>query len=220
VPDIFDEVEEDLRADQARALLRRYGAVLLIGMGFTLIGVGAYTWWQDKQKAAAEAVATRFLAAGDLAKSDPKGAIKAFGDLAATAPEGYRLLAQLRLAALEWDQGQHDSAIAEWQAVTDSAAAPQMLRDTATLVSVQHQLDSGDAKLLKDRLQPIVAGSSRLKLMAEADSALLDLRLNRAQEAQAIFRVLATGADTPAGLRQIARDILIKLGEQGAGPHG
>lgn len=220
MPDIFDEVEEDLRVDQAQALLRRYGSVLLIAMGFTLIGVGAYTWWQDKQKATAEAVASRYLAASELAKTDAKGALKAFGDLAVAGPEGYQLLARMRLAALEWDQGQRDSALAEWQAVADSKDAPQLMRDTATLAFVEHQIDTGDAAQLKLRLGSVISGKSRLMLMAEADGALLDLRLNRTAEALAVFKSLVNGQDTPAGLRQLARDIVIELSEQGTGQHG
>jgi len=220
VPDIFDEVDEDLRADQARRLLRRYGGVLLVAMGLTLVGVGAYQWWHDKQEVAINAVATRFMAAQEQAKKDPKGAQPVFAALANTGPDGYRLLAKLQLAAIEWDQGQHDSAIAAWRAVSDDTKAPQLMRDLATLISVQHQIDTGDAKALKASLGPILGSPSRLRPLASQASALLDLRLNHAQEAQAIFKSLATGADTPDGVRQMARDILITLGEQGAGPHG
>ena len=220
MPDIFDEVDEDLRADQARALLRRFGGLLVVAMLLTLAGVGGYQWWQEKQAVAVDAVATRFMAAQEQAKKDPKAALAAFNDVAASAPEGYRILSELQRAALEWDQGQHDKALGDWRAVADDKAVPQLLRDLATLTSVQHQIDTGDAKALKESLSPITTGASRLKPLALEASALLDLRLNRAQEAQAIFKSLATGPDTPDGVRQMARDILVTLGEQGAGPHG
>jgi hypothetical protein len=222
VPDIFDEVNEDLRADQARKLLRRYGGLLVLAMLATLAGVGAYDWYEQKQTASADSVALKFLAAQKqaLSKTPPKDLVHDFAGLAETAPSGYRILARLHLAAAEWNQGQHDSAVANWQGVTDDTAAPQILRDLATLTSVQHQVDTGDAQVLKAKLLPIVQGKSRWRPLAEQVTALLDIRLGRVPEAKQIMKSLTADPQAPTGVRQMAQDLLITLGEDGAGPHG
>ena len=222
MPDIFDEVNEDLRAEQARGLLRRYGGLLVLAMLATLAGVGAYDWWQQKQTASADAVALKFLAAQKQAqaKQPPKDLPHEFAAIADTAPGGYRVLARLQLAAAEWNQGQHDSAVADWQGVSDDAAAPQILRDLATLTSVQHQVDTGDAQVLKAKLEPIIQGKSRWRPLAEQVTALLDIRLGRTSEAKKIMSALTADPQAPTGVRQMAQDLLITLSEDGAGPHG
>ncbi len=52
VADIFDEVNEDLRAERAQALLKRYGVLLLAAMLLVVAGAAAWQgwrWWRGKQ---------------------------------------------------------------------------------------------------------------------------------------------------------------------------
>ncbi len=128
MPDIFDEVEEDLRAERARALGRRYwgadrGRLLLI-----LVGTGGYVFWQQRSTAAANAVADRFITAAGW----PTGALSTRGGPQPRPPRRAATLSRasprpgrpatacsprLRLAALQWQTGQHDRPIATWQSL-------------------------------------------------------------------------------------------------------
>ena len=213
MPDIFDEVDEDLRADKARALLRRYGAFLVLAMLLTLVGVGIYHTWQERQQAAAEAVAAKFLAAQNDAakKTPPKDLPHDFAAIAATAPDGYRTLARLQLGVLEWNNNQHDKAIADWQAVIDDSSAPPLLRDVATLTSVQFQLDTAKPLLLKAMLLPLVQGASRYRPLAAQLTALLDIRLGRMKEAREIIKSLVEDPQVPNGIRETSQDLLMTL---------
>jgi hypothetical protein len=222
VPDIFDEVSEDLRADQARSVLSRYAKLMLAGMALTLVGVGAAEWWSQRQAENHDAVALRFIAAQKAAalKVPPHDLPQQLAAIAATGPAGYKVLARLQLAATEWDAGRHDKALADWQAVADDGSAPQLLRDLATLQNVQHQVDTGDAIALKAKLVPLISGGTRWRPVAEQVTALLDLRLGRTTEAKAIMKSLADDSQAPQGIRQMAQDILVSLSQDGAGPHG
>jgi hypothetical protein len=214
VPDIFDEVSEDLRADQARSLLRRYGGLMVLAMLATLAAVGGYTWWQDRQQATSDAVAMQFLAAQKATELalPPKNLADRFAAIAAHGPDGYRLLAELQLAALDWDAGRHDKAVAEWRAVSNDTSAPQVLRDLATVTSVQQRIDTGDGPALKAELLPILQGASAFKPYAVQINALLDLRLGRTKEAVALMRELLSDPNTPQGLRQLTQSLLSAVG--------
>ena len=50
MPDIFDEVEEDLRAERAQAIGRRYGVLGVLAAVLIVAGTGGYVWWQQKSK--------------------------------------------------------------------------------------------------------------------------------------------------------------------------
>ena len=234
MPDIFDEVSEDLRAERARALLRRYGIVLVGLMLLTLAAVGLYDYWDRQTTQVSNATADRFIAAQDSAAHQtgsghppPANVTKAFADIAATAPAGYSVLARLQLAALEWDAGRHDSAVAAWKQVAADSAAPTLLRQLATLTSAQHQVDTGDAQAIKIQLAPLLEPTSQWRALAEQVTALLDIRLGRMPEAKAIMKSLTTDPQAPEGVRTMAQDLLMTMDgapatgqDGGAGPHG
>ena len=223
LPDIFDEVEEDLRAERARALGRRYWGAVVGAVVLTLIATGAYVFWQQRSTDAADAVASRFIAnarqadraAGNLASAKPDAdtetAEQSLAEIGKQGPAGYSVLARLRLAALQWGTGQHGLAVATWQSVTDDAAAPALLRDVATLTSAQHQIDSADPGQLKQRLETLTGAGSRFAPMAEQMIALVDLRTGHAREAAGIMRRLASDASVPEGIRGMATDLLSTL---------
>ncbi len=163
--DIFDEVDEELRAERAQQLLKRYGglivaaAVLIVGAA---VGWQGWRWYEARQDRAA---AAEYLIATNLANATAAGssqasrtaAIAAFAKLAATAPEGYATLSRLREAALKADAGDLQGATALWDQVAGDASADPLLRDLASLLWAQHQIDSGDPSLLEARLKALAA---------------------------------------------------------------
>ena len=218
MPDIFDEVSEDLRAERARALLRRYGIVLVGLMLLTLAAVGLYDYEEGQTGQASNATAERFIDAQDSAarqaengRPAPAALTQSFADIAAHGAGGYRVLARLQLAALDWDAGRHDSAIAAWNQVASDSAVPVLLRQLATLTSAQHQVDTGDATALKAQLLPLLAPTSQWRALAEQVTALLDMRLGRMPEARAIMKSLTTDPQAPQGVRTMAQDLLMTM---------
>src|SRR5215469_7056220 len=103
VVDIFDEVEEDLRAERAQQFLKRYGGLIVAAV---LVVVGAvagwqgWQWYQARQEAAGEFLTAMNLAsptaAGATSAANRAVAIAAFGHIASNGPEGYATLARLR----------------------------------------------------------------------------------------------------------------------------
>ncbi|HYP63685.1 MAG TPA: tetratricopeptide repeat protein, partial [Acidocella sp.] len=129
--DIFDEVAEDLRHDQALRLAKRYGAWLLAACVAVLAGVAGQEGWQAWQKSQNDKAALQYLAltkgldqVETPAPADQAAkAAQALNAFAATAPEGYKTLANLRAAGLYMDAGQLPQAEALWTGVADDSAA-------------------------------------------------------------------------------------------------
>ena len=217
--DIFDEVNEDLRAERAKNLLLRYGGVIVAGCVAVVAGTGAWQgwhWWQGRQDAAA---AAQFVSAMNLTEASPiagvgsqTAAIAAFEALAAGAPPGYRILARLRAAALKAQQGDLPSALALWDQVAGDSSADPLLRDLASLLWAERQLDKGDPALLEARLKPLILPGNAWRPMAREQLALLDLRQGREDVAKAAFRALADDVTAPAGVRGRSTAMLGRLG--------
>ncbi len=220
MPDIFDEVEEDLRAERARAFGRRFAGAGIALAVLILAGTGGYVYWQQSRQAATDAVANRFITAAGEADKATKGSVdkalalsaaSTLADIAAHGPEGYRVLARLRLGALQWQTGQQKQAVATWQAITDDPSAPRLMADLATLTSAQHQLDTADPVPLKNRLQALAGTGNPWRPMAEQLIALLDVRTGNMHEAATIMKRLSTDPMAPEDMRQMAADVLTTL---------
>ncbi len=222
MPDIFDEVEEDLRAERARSFARRFGALGALGVVVVLAGTGAYVWWDQQKSANAGLVANRFIAAATLADkaSRPLGgldraaagnAAATFADIAAHGPEGYAMLSRLRLAALQWQLGQNAQALATWQEAAADTAAPKLLRDLALVTSAQHQVDTADPVILKQTMEALTSADNPWRPMAEQVIALIDLRQGKTHEANEVLRRLTIDPTAPDGIRQMASSLIAAL---------
>jgi hypothetical protein len=220
VVDIFDEVEEDLRAERAQALLKRYGG-LLIALALLTIGIAAgwqaWRWWEAKRDLAA---GTAFLAAMSTAQAvgpssdaaSRKAAIAAFEQVAATAPDGYRDLARLRAAGLQADAGDLAGAAALYDQVAGDGSADKLLRDLASLLWAQRQLDTADPARLEARLKAIAEPDNPWHALASEDLALLALRQGHTDAAKVTLRNLAGDLTLPQDLRGRASLLLSRLG--------
>jgi hypothetical protein len=224
VVDIFDEVDEDLRAERATALLKRY-AWLIIAVIVAIVGVAIgwqfWTRWQINQDLTA---AQRYLTAqaaadttanqpADAASAGRAAAIAALDQQIASAPEGYRTLGRLRAAALKADAGDIPGAIVLWDEVGADPGADRLLRDLASLMTAEHQLDHGDPAQLEARLKPLAVPDNPWSALAREQLAWLDLRQGKLVEAKTALHALSVDLTAPNGLRQRASAILTGLGD-------
>jgi hypothetical protein len=139
-------------------------------------------------------------------------AIAAFTRLAATAPEGYSTLSRLREAALKADAGDLSGAAALWDQVASDSSADPLLRDLASLLWAQHQIDSGDPSLLEARLKALATPDNPWRALAEEQLALLDLRQGKVDQAKTTLRRLAQDTTAPSGVRGRANALVSRLG--------
>ena len=219
--DIFDEVEEELRAERAQRLLKQYGG-LIMGIALVIIGAAAgwqgWQWYQARKDAAAAAeyVSAMRLAepttAAGLSAAARSEAIAAFNKLAATAPSGYATLSRLREAALKADAGDLHGAATIWDQVASDSSVDPLLRDLASLLWATHQIDTGDPALLEARLKVLAAADNAWHTLADEQLALLDLRTGKADEAKAMLRRLSQDTTAPDGVRGRASALSGRLG--------
>ncbi len=214
--DIFDEVEDDLRAEKAARLLKKY-AWLIIAAAVAAIGaVIGWQLWSREQASRDMTAAQQFIAAQTTAESAAPtaktNAIAALDKLAATGPQGYRTLSRFRAAGLKADGGDSAGAVALLDQVAADASADSLLRDLASLLVAQLELDHGDPAQLEARLKPLAVLGNPWSALAREQLALLDLRQGKTAEAKTAFKALSGDILAPAGLRQRAAAIVAGLG--------
>ncbi len=217
--DIFDEVSEDLRAERAGLLLRRYGALLIIAAVAVLIGVGAqqgWTWYQTRQNQNAAtayiAITDQITAQGAAPTTDQALAdVKSLTNFAASAPAGYRSVARLRAAGLLADAGKTTDAESLWNQIAGDDSADPLLRGLANLLWAQHAMGTAPDDQVADRLQPLTAPENPYHGLAQETQALLYLNEGKTDSAKALFSQLAADPTAPDGVRNRADGLLAKL---------
>jgi hypothetical protein len=214
VSDIFAEIDEDLRAERASRLLRKYGG-LLVGLAVAVVlAVGGWQLWRAHMARETARVAQEFMNA-ERDAAVPAQRDTAFALLEKVAKEGapgYRTLARLRAAALRFDAGDTEAALGLWNAVAADQGADPLLRDFAVLQWCWHQIDSGDPKLLAGRLAPLAQPGNAWQPLAEEAQALVDLRAGNTDAARATLKRLSQDPQVPDGVRGRAGGLLARLG--------
>lgn len=218
MPDIFDEVEEELRAERTRQFLARYaGAIVAAALVVIALVAGwqGWRWYQARQDQAAATVYLEAMlesaATGPDAGAAHTASLAAFDQLALHGPAGYRTLSRLRAAALESAAGHVPQALTLWNEVAADSSADPLLRDLASLLWAQRQTNTADPGILAARLKPLAEPGNPWHLMATEQLALLALRQGKTAEAKQMLTALTNDATAPPGVRQRATAVLAQL---------
>jgi len=219
VVDIFDEVSDDLRAERAARLLRRYAGLLIAIAILVLLAVGGqqgWSWYQARQNAAAAsayiAITDKIDAQGqNIAAADAVADAKFLTDFAATAPAGYRSLAGLRAAGLLAGAGQTAGAETLWNQIAADPDSDGLVQNLANLLWAQHALGTAPDDQVAARLQPLTAPENPYHALAEETQALLYLDEGKTDAAKSLFAQISADPNAPEGVRNRAGGLLAKL---------
>lgn len=213
VADIFKEVDEDLRRDQANQLWKKYGRYA-IGVAVAIVlAVAGFQFWQKYQTEQRMARADLLAAAVDLLEEGQDVAAKErFNELAQT-DDGFGVLAAFNEARLHAESGETKAAIALWDRVAETSKAGKALQGAALLLSVMHQVDEGDPAALEGRLAPLLAPGSGYRAVALELTAALALRQGDTARARETYAQIADDLEAPVGLRGRASQMLNALEE-------
>ena len=112
----------------------------------------------------------------------------------------------------EGRSGDLPGALTLWNDVAADSAADPLLRDLASLMAAQRQLDGGDPAQLAARLQPLAQPGNPWAALAKEQLALLDLRQSKTEDAKAKLHALSINIGAPSGVRARAAALLAGLG--------
>jgi hypothetical protein len=214
VSDIFDEVDEDLRADRAQRFLKRYGtwigaAMLLVVAG--VAGLQGWRWYEDRQAVKAADSFLAASAASAVPNADAKAVAAQFSAAAAQAPAGYRTLARLRAAALLVGPDT-SAALAQYDQLAKDTAVEPLYRDLATLLWGLHGLGSLEPAQVESRLAPLAVPGNPWHASVREVRALAALQRGDAAAARQGLEALANDLTAPQGVRERAGRLLTGLG--------
>ena len=202
--DVFEEVDEQLRADRAEVLLRRYLPWILGGLGVGLaIALAVWAFDSYSQKKIEKASTLYAQGVETLGKGDTAGALKQFSDAAKTASGAYRALSLNQVAAIDLDQGKLDLATKAFADAANASHEP-ILADAARLKSAYAILDTASYADVEKLLKPLIDPKRPYSPLAREALAWAKLRAGRIAEARQDFVVLSLLPTAPDNLHERA----------------
>ncbi|NEX91284.1 tetratricopeptide repeat protein [Caulobacter sp. 17J65-9] len=203
--DVFEEVEDEMRAHKWRTLARRYlpwvggaAAALVIGVG------GTYGWsaWQESRAGKASVAYDRGLKA--LQTGDRAGADAAFAEAGKLGTRGYRTLALMQQGHILVGQDKSDEAVKLFDEAAKVAPSP-ILGDNASLKAAFALMDKASYEEMEKRLTPLTEDGRPYRATAKEALAMAKIQAGKVKEARGDFVVLSLLSDAPEGVRARAQ---------------
>ena len=215
--DIFDETEENLRADKWMTIVKKalpwVSAVLALALVITL-GIWGFQSWQENVTAKSSVAYQAAIEAN--AKSDTATAKAKFQDLAKTGNAAYKTMALMQLGALAVTDNKTDEAVKDFDQAAKAGGDP-MMSDLAALKAAYLVMDKAPFADISKRLTPLTADKRPLAPLAKEALAMAKLQSGDVKGARSDLQVLSVGLDVPAGIKQRAA-MVVEVIDSGAAP--
>jgi hypothetical protein len=212
VTDIFREIDEELRRDNAAKLWKRYGNYIIAVAVVIVVATAAVVLWRDYQEGQLQQQSIAYSAGLAAARATgPEAGVQALAPLVADAEQPYSVLARFESAALLAEQGDTAAALEAYDTLAADSAVEARLRSVATIFYALHALDTGEPAEIIARLEPLTAVDSPWRYSAMELTGLAARRSGDTARAREIFTTLADDLDAPQALRGRAAEILASL---------
>ncbi len=209
------EVDENLRRDQAQALAKRYGTIIVGALLLFLAAVGGWLYWQDRQSKVAAAdseTLTSALATLDGGPAAAPAVAPTLDKLTNSPSDGIATEARLAQAAIALGSGNRASAIAIYRSIADDSGLAAPFRDLASVRLAALEFDTVKPEAVIARLEPLAKPGNPWFGSAGELTAMAMLKQNRKGDAGRLFAAIAADKQVPESIRSRAVQIAGTLG--------
>jgi hypothetical protein len=202
---IIREVEEELRRERLEKIWQRYAPILIAVAAAIVLGVAGYKGWQSWQASRAASAGAQFEEVLQLsAAGKAEDAARLLGELGASGPVGYKMLARLKQASDSAAAGKADEAVAAYDAVAADGSVDPVLKGYARIAAATLLVDKVDSTAIENRLKDLDAAESPWRHGARELLGLAAFRAGQIDVAERHFTALLIDPAAPQGLRRRA----------------
>jgi hypothetical protein len=213
VADIFHEVEEDLRRDQAAAIWKKYGNLIIAAALLLVLAVAGHWGWTKYAANQQLQASSDFLNAA--AATDVKQREAALAKVVADGGT-YGVLARFRLAETAVEGGDKAKARGVLTEIAKDQGADKALRDLATIEAALLELEIGKPEAAADLVKDLTKEGKAYRLSALEITGLAAIAAGDTAKAKATFEAVKKAAQEDAaqgsGFAQRANQLLDRLG--------
>lgn len=209
--DVFEEVEEQLRADRYREMLLKGWPWALGALAAGLLVWAAYWGWNKYQADAAAKASTSYVQAMEaVSKGDLAGAEKSFVEIGKSSAKGYKSLGLMQQAGLKLQAGQTAEAVKLFDQAAAAATTP-LIEDAAKLKAAYAMLDTAPLADVEKRLVPLSDSKRPFHLLAKEALASARLMGGKVDQAKVDFNIISIAPGATEGMRQRAQAAILMI---------
>lgn len=202
--DLFEEVEEQLRADRYRSLAMRALPWILGVAAVALVAVLGYWGWQTWRTGQINKASEQYAAAIDaMSAGDRAKAEKLWTDVSHSGSGAYKSLSLMQLGGLQILDNKPQAAVKFFDEAAD-AAPDDIIGDAARLKSAFALLDTAPEKDLEARLAPLTKDNHPYRVQAREALGFAKIMAGDLAGARGQFLLIAQSIDAPDGARERA----------------
>ncbi len=205
----IEEVTEEVRRDKLFALIRKYGWIAAVAV-VAVVGSAAFNEYRKAQHVAASQQLGDDLVAA-LSSDDAGARVQALNGVRAPSPAAAALVAMLRAAEMA-NAGDPNGAVALLDSIASNGEVPTIYRQVASFKSLLVQDGSLDDAERRVRLEGLIQTAPALRLAAEEQLALMDLREGHKEAAIERLQRITADAEVTQDLRRRASQLIVALG--------
>lgn len=209
---LIREVDEDLRQENLEKLWKKYGGLMIGGaLAVVLAVAGGQAWqnWRHGQNVESSQRLSQAIA--DLEQGDKAKGVDALQSLAGNGTQGYRLLAEMKLAQVKLADGDAGAAIALYDKIAADGGIDDVYRNLALLKAAYLKIEAGQTAAVETAVTPLAAEASPWRHSAREVLALVALKSGDTAKAQDWLRKIADDIAAPTGIRGRAAELLAAL---------
>jgi hypothetical protein len=214
--DIFREVDEDVRRDQAAQVWARYQN-WFIGLAVLVVAAtGGWRFYDHYRTKQAEEAGAKYEAALALARDGKAAEAEgAFEQIARMGAKGYAVLSRLREAA-EYSGTDPAAAVKAYDSIAADGTIDPLFQNLARLRAALLRLDEADEKEIENRLGTMTADDNPFRYSAREALALAALKHDDFDTAGRQLDAIVVDPQVPASMRQRAEALLavVRAGKQ------
>ena len=216
-PDISEtfvrEVDENLRRDQLRDILRKNIPAIIAAVVLFLAAAGGFLYWQDyKAKRNAADVDQLAQVFTGLSKGNVEGAAVKLDTLSKGTSKGVRASASLGRAAVALEQGDPKLAIEKYRTIAADSSLPQPFRDLALIRQTSLEFDSLKPEDVIARMAPLTKAGEPWFGSAGEMTAMAYFKQGKTAEAGKLFAAIARDDKVPDPIRSRTGQMASSLG--------
>ncbi|TCU17101.1 tetratricopeptide repeat protein [Rhizobium sullae] len=213
------EVNEELRSDQMKGAWRRFGRYVIAVAVLIVVGTAgkvAFDYWDDNRSSG---TGDQFLAAMKLAdenKSDE--ALAALATLEKGGHGAYPVLARMRAASVQAQNGDNTAAIAAFEAIGKDQSVPEAVRDAAKMRAGWLLIENGTYEQVSAAVEEMAIPANAFRHSAREALGLAAYKAGNMAQARQWYQAIADDAASPRNIANRAQIMLDNITASGKAP--
>ncbi|MDR1826921.1 MAG: tetratricopeptide repeat protein [Methylobacteriaceae bacterium] len=201
--DFIREVDEELQREQMIQFWKKYNGLLIGAASAVVLAVGGYNFWETQKLNRMIDSSAKYSRAMQLYNNEkPAEGDAVLGVLAADGQDGYKILADFRLAS-SLEAKERDRALDIYKTISSDEKMDRKWRDLAEFRTAKLLIDGDKADTAAEKLAKLNDSASAWRHSARDLLFAYNIKKGDYEKAKGVLEEMTKDTETPKGIRSL-----------------